>query len=767
MKRLRIEIEGAVQGVGFRPFVYRLARNLRLAGWVVNDVRGVVIEVEGDPAALERFLERLEAETPPASRVERQAVTALTTTEGSGFEIRSSPRGGARTAQMLPDLATCDACLRELFDRDDRRHRYPFINCTHCGPRLSIINSLPYDRPHTTMKSFEMCRDCRREYEDPADRRFHAQPDACSDCGPTVELRDRNGCTVVSGNDAVLRAARAIRDGEIVAVKSLGGFHLMCDATDGAAIERLRKSKPRREKPLALMARDLEQAGTLCRIDDRAATLLRSSEAPIVLLARRPDAPVDPGVAPDNPTLGVMLAATPLHHLLMHELDSPVVATSGNLADEPLCIDNDDALRRLAGIASAFLVHDRPIARQVDDSVVRILAGRTAMLRRARGYAPRPVPLASTPPCLLAVGAQLKNAVAVNAGKRVFVSQHIGDMETPEAIEAFERIVRDYLEMYAMRPEAIVHDLHPDYFTTRWAQQRGNDKHPTLEDLPRIAVQHHHAHLASCLADNAADGPALGVIWDGTGYGTDGTIWGGEFLIGDATGFRRAGHLRTFRLPGGDTAIREPRRAAAGLLWELDGPAGLDRDLNAPRSFTREERAVLERMLERGINSPLTSSAGRLFDGIAALAGLQLRSSFEGQAAMALEFAVDAAIRDTYPVDLDTADDGTIVVDWRPLLMAALGDVERRAGPGTIAARFHNALVDTIVRVAQQVGQETVALSGGCFQNAVLLERTQDRLTDAGHRVLVHRRFPPNDGGISLGQIAVAAATLETLESAP
>ncbi len=756
---MRIEVEGAVQGVGFRPFVYRLARDLELCGWVVNDPRGVTIEVQGSRERLNQFVERLQSEAPGATDVEQLTSTSIPPQSDTAFEIRTSNRAGRPTAQMLPDIATCDACLSELLDPDDRRFRYPFTNCTHCGPRLSIIQGLPYDRSRTTMSGFTMCPACQAEYDDPADRRFHAQPNACADCGPQLELRDADGRPVSKGNDALLATADAIRAGEVVAVKGLGGFHLMVDARNGVAIDRLRSRKTRREKPLALMARDIEQVRQLCDVDDAAATLLRSAASPIVLLPRRGDAPVHNDVAPNSSTLGLMLPYTPLHHLLMRELEFPVVATSGNLSDEPICIDENDAMSRLHGIADRFLVHDRPIARQVDDSIVRVFATATTLLRRARGHAPRPVVVDRELPGILAVGAHLKNAVAVSVGHRVYVSQHIGDMETPESVRAFERIVRDFVNMYAMRPQALAHDLHPGYATTRWAEE------PTiagLAGLPRIEVQHHHAHLASCLADNNRKGTALGVIWDGTGHGTDGTVWGGEFLAGDAGDYRRVAHLRQFSLPGGEAAIREPRRSAAALLWELDGQAGLERsDLPCLLSFNDPERAVLSTMLRRGVNAPRTSSMGRLFDGVAALLDLHHCTSFEGQAAMALELAADTTVREAYTVEFESDAPGTTVVDWRTMVRAILDDLRRGAPAGTIAARFHNGLVDAAVEIARRSDETTVALSGGCFQNSLLVERTGRALIEAGFEVLVHRSVPPNDGGIALGQIAVASARMK------
>jgi hydrogenase maturation protein HypF len=786
--RLRVEIQGAVQGVGFRPFVYRLATELDLHGWVINDTQGVFIEVEGPEATLTRFLDRLPAETPPRAIVQSLSSAWLPPAGYERFEIRHSNGSGAKTALLLPDVATCPDCLTELLAPDDRRHRYPFTNCTNCGPRFSIIEALPYDRPNTTMRRFSMCPACQAEYDSPVDRRFHAQPNACPVCGPKLALYE-NGRTpsptapapTVTGDAALMRAAELLRAGKILAVKGLGGFHLMVDAGNSAAINRLRERKPRHEKPFAIMAHNLGQVSLLCEVQPEAASLLTSAEAPIVLLRRRagngnPRSEIAEEVAPGNPTLGVMLPCTPLHHLLLRELGFPVVATSGNLTDEPICTDEQDAVQRLGHIADAFLVHDRPIARHVDDSVAWIVRGVPRLLRRARGYAPLPVLLGEETPTILAVGAHLKNTVALSVGRQAFISQHIGDLETPEALAAFERVISDFLQMYEATPAAIAHDLHPEYLSTQWALEVPGSKSqfirtrvPTWNLQPvTLPIQHHHAHLAACLAENGAPGSALGVTWDGTGYGSDGTIWGGEFLLGDASDFTRVAHLRPFRLLGGEAAVYEPGRVALALLCEMYGDAALAMDDLVPvRAFSLSERHLLSRMLARGVNAPVTTSAGRLFDGVAALIGLQQAVSFEGQAAMALEFAADARASGAYPLALTknegrlTLDQETpVILDWRPLVEAILADLRAGVARGVIAARFHGALADAIVAVARRVGEPRVALTGGCFQNRLLTERTAGQLESAGFEVLLHRLVPPNDGGISLGQVAVAAARI-------
>jgi hydrogenase maturation protein HypF len=732
----------------------------------------VVVTVEGEEHDLNSFLERVARDKPAPAVLQDMQVNWSDPSGLNGFHIESSRVGGAVTAQVVPDIATCAACLSEIRARSDRRFAYPFTNCTLCGPRFSILRSLPYDRPRTSMAGFMMCGRCEAEFDHPADRRFHAQPIACPDCGPEICLWNSGGRALARGNGALREAARAIVAGQVVAVKGLGGFHLMVDARNGAAVARLRERKPRREKPLALMVQDLDQAREICRVDETAASILSSPEAPILLLPRVLGCGVHDAVAPGNPSLGIMLPYTPLHHLLLERLGFPVVATSGNLSDEPICTDEREAIGRLAWIADRFLVHDRPIVRHVDDSVAWQVRGEMQLLRRARGFAPRPVCINADGPAILAVGPHLKNTVALRVGKQVVLSQHIGDLETPEALEAFETVISDFLELYEARPAASAHDCHPGYLSTQWAHDASDGCGPawgrlqSLAGLRLIPVQHHHAHLASCLADNACSGPALGVIWDGTGYGTDGSVWGGEFLLGDAGRFRRVAHLRPFLLPGGEAAVREPRRAALGILWDLDGEDGWHRSANVIRAFRPTELPALTTMLSRGLQAPSTTSAGRLFDGVAALIGLHPRTSFEGQAAMALEHLSDPAVRDAYPLELRHPpglagqERPAIVLDWGPMIDAILTDLQRGAARGTIAARFHNTLVDGIVAVAREVGERRVALSGGCFQNRLLLERAVARLEAARLTVLLHRQVPPNDGGISLGQVAVAAAQL-------
>jgi hydrogenase maturation protein HypF len=756
-ERLKVWIRGAVQGVGFRPFVYRLAADLHLAGWVNNSASGVVVEVEGPPARLDEFRVRVERERPPRAVIQAIESSRLDLAGYAGFEIRAS-EGGDRTALVLPDIATCPDCLADLRDPSNRRHRYPFTNCTNCGPRFTIVEALPYDRPRTTMAGFEMCAACRAEYEDPGNRRFHAQPNACPACGPHLELWSADGRAIASRDEALRAAAENVRAGRTVAVKGLGGFHLVVDARNDEAVRRLRRAKAREEKPFALMFPSLERVRDECEVSALEETLLLGPEAPIVLLDRKSGggACVCRSVAPAHPALGVMLPYTPLHHLLLAELGFPIVATSGNVSDEPICTDNQEALARLASLADVFLVHDRPIARHVDDSIVRVVLGRELVLRRARGYAPLPVSVRDSRGGVLAVGPHLKNTVALSVGSNVFISQHIGDLETAEAYGAFEKVIAAFEDLYQTGPRLVACDAHPDYLSSGYARATGS---------PRVEVQHHLAHVLACLAENEIEEPALGVAWDGTGYGLDGTIWGGEFFLVDGAAARRIASFRPFALPGGDQAVREPRRSAFGVLHEL---ARIDQTARIVPGFEARERALLARMIDRGLNSPRTSSVGRLFDAVASLAGVRQRSAYEGQAAMELEYAAAAyADEPPYPIEIRLAgvaatgdnDAGDVrwIVDWVPTIGALLDDVAYGQPAGRMAARFHHALAEAIVEVARFAGERRVALSGGCFQNRLLVERAVGRLREAGFRPYWHQRVPPNDGGISLGQVVAAA----------
>jgi hydrogenase maturation protein HypF len=762
---MRIAIRGAVQGVGFRPFVYRLATAMKLLGWVLNSPQGVFIEVEGEKEDLDSFLLRLQEEKPEPSFIQSLEFSLLDPLHFTGFEIRSSETGGAQSALILPDIATCRECLTEVLDPGNRRYRYPFTNCTHCGPRFTIIESLPYDRPNTSMKVFEMCRDCRNEYENPHARRFHAQPNACPVCGPKLQLWDVSGNLLSSEDEALLGAAEAVREGKIVAVKGLGGFHLIADARNEDAVADLRLRKHREEKPFALMYASLEQIQEDCTVSPMEARLLGSAESPIVLLERKPHGEatgIAPNVAPDNPYLGAMLPYTPLHHLLMQELSSPMIATSGNLSDEPICIDEREALARLAGIADLFLVHNRPIVRHVDDSILRVVLGRELVLRRARGYAPLPIHCSRLAPGSLAVGAHLKNTVALTVDDNVFLSQHIGDLENKEASEAFQGVIRSFRHLYRVDPARVIADLHPDYLSTKFARECG---------IPLLSIQHHYAHVAACMAENELEGRVLGISWDGTGYGLDGTIWGGEFLLTDETSFTRTAAFRKFRLPGGAPAIKEPRRTALGVLYEILGKSVFEqRDATPVRFFSDQEISVLSQMLQKGIQSPWTSSVGRLFDAVSSLSGLRQTIKFEGQAAMELEFAIGFEnTGETYPFavsnEVEAAPSASapgMIVDWEPMIRAILKDVRDAIPLARIAIKFHNTLVEIIIEVARRVSEERVVLTGGCFQNKFLLEHAVQRLEAEGFRPYWHQRVPPNDGGIALGQIFAASRLLKS-----
>jgi len=756
-ERLRVVIHGAVQGVGFRPYIYRLATEMGLNGWVINSSQGVFIEVEGDRPGLNSFLLRIEKEKPPLSFIRGMEHSFLDPKGYDKFEVRESDDSGAKTVMVLPDIATCPDCLAEIFDPDDRRYLYPFTNCTNCGPRYSIIQSLPYDRPNTTMKAFDMCDECLAEYTNPIDRRFHAQPNACPRCGPHVELWDHAGGVVASHHDAIKKTIEAIRLGEIVAVKGLGGFHLIVDARNNNAVNVLRERKHREEKPLALMYPSIESIKRDCEVSPIEERLLCSPEAPIVLLQRKQgDSEIAGDVAPDNPYIGAMLPYTPLHHILMAELGFPVVATSGNLSDEPICIDEREALERLGNIADIFLVHNRPIERHVDDSVVRVMMGRELVLRRARGYAPLPIHLNKPLPRVLAVGAHIKNAIAASIGQEVFISQHIGDLETAEASNAFRNVITSFENLYESSPEIIACDAHPDYTSTRYAREAG---------LPIITVQHHYAHVIACMAENELEPPVLGVSWDGTGYGLDGTIWGGEFLYIPEASFQRTAHLRTFRLPGGDKAVKEPRRTAIGLLYEIFGENVFDmRELNPVLALGIEEKNIIREMLYKKINSPVTSSAGRLFDAVASIIGLRQVIRFEGQAAMELEFRIGRFDSDDrYAIELKKPDknpDQPSIVDWEPMIREIIDDVNRDVPVEFISAKFHNTMVEAIILVAGDVDEKQVVLTGGCFQNKYLTEHSIIRLREEGFRPYWHQRVPPNDGGIALGQAVAAARRL-------
>jgi len=750
--------------VGFRPFVYRLARDMNLGGHVGNDPRGAFIEIEGAADDVQHFGERLRAELPPLAQIASVQQANLPTTDEREFRIRPSDAGGDRKAEITPDAATCEDCLRELRDPDDRRNGYPFINCTNCGPRYSIVRDVPYDRVNTTMSAFTMCPACQTEYDDPADRRFHAQPNACGVCGPRVWLAGRDGNELPG--DAIAEAAQRLVAGNILAVKGLGGFHLACRADDDRAVAELRRRKNRESKPLAVMVASLQQAKKLVTLDETAAAVLTCPVRPIVLAPKRPEAPVSEHVAPISECFGVLLPYTSLHELLFAEGLGPLVMTSGNPSAEPLCCDNDEALRRLGQIADAFLLHDRDIERRVDDSVVLALSlpgaragSRTMPVRRARGLVPAPIHVraaAATP--ILAVGGELKSTVCLLNGNEAVLSEHLGDLTNPVAFRNFTETVECFQALLDLRPQAVACDLHPDYAASRYAHGL---------DLPVTQVQHHHAHVVSCMAENDVTGEVIGVACDGTGYGTDGTVWGCEVLVCDEADFRRPGHLRTFALPGGDAASIETWRPAAGVLTETYGTDWPDAAEAVWQRIDADAVALTRRRLAAdAARIPRTSSLGRLFDAAAFLLGVCDRNRCEAEAPMALEAAA-ARCEQAEPFDwaLDESEDGSVHMDFRPLIRGIVGAVETGQAVDQSARRFHETvaamLAGCVDRVAKQTGLTRVMLTGGCFANRLLLRRLWDLLRASGRDVYIHGLVPPGDGGVALGQAVAAAARLE------
>jgi hydrogenase maturation protein HypF len=751
--RKRIEVSGIVQGVGFRPFVYRLAAELSLAGSIRNTSSGVAIEVEGAALAITNFLARLPADAPSLAHI--TAIRAFEMEAAGDREFRILPSVASEPVRTLitPDVALCDDCLRELFDPSDRRYRYPFINCTNCGPRFTIVRDIPYDRPRTSMSVFPMCPACQAEYDDPSNRRFHAQPNACWNCGPHLELWDQSG-NVTETQDALARAAQLLGAGAIVAVKGLGGFHLAADATNPFAVKRLRERKHRVEKPFAVMVPDLASAERFCEIDAHARQLLSSPERPIVLLpARRPSA-IAEAVAPRNADLGLFLPYTPVHHLLFESGRFPaLVMTSGNLSEEPIAIDNREAVARLGTLAEYFLVHNRDILLRCDDSVVRPQAGRVRQLRRSRGYVPVPVFLDENVPPVLAVGGELKNTICLARGDQAFLSQHVGDLENLESHVFFGEAIEHLSRILEIKPEIIAYDLHPNYFSTKWALSQSGAR--------LVGVQHHHAHVAACMAENHLHDKVIGFALDGTGYGTDGKIWGGEVLLADFSGFERAAHLAYTPLPGGAAAIREPWRMAIAYLVGHFGREFLARPIPFLTQIKPSSVELVIRMLDRRIRSPLTSSCGRLFDAVAALTGIRLRVNFEAQAAIELEMAARRS-RDsvTYPMGL-IPQEGSWIIDTHPLFEALLADLDHDLAPEAISRRFHNGLVAVFARLARLLrnrsGLGRVCLSGGTFQNSCLQEGLRAALESDGFEVFTHAVVPPGDGGLSLGQAIIAA----------
>jgi hydrogenase maturation protein HypF len=754
LARTRLKVTGVVQGVGFRPFVYRLARRHQLTGWVCNTSQCVEIEIEGPPASLDRFINQLEQEAPALARIEAVVSCAAQPDGSTGFTIRESRHLAATEALIPADVATCDDCLADITDPGNRRYQYPFTNCTNCGPRFTIIREVPYDRLHTTMAVFGLCPRCRAEYEDPEDRRFHAEPTACPVCGPRVWLEEGDRRL---DRDAIPAAASLLKNGRIVAIKGLGGFHLAADAGNDQAVATLRERKGRVAKPFALMVRNLAEAERLCHLGALERALLLSRERPIVVARRRHHTGVSPHVAPGHKFLGLMLPYTPLHFLLMEHAPAALVMTSGNLSEEPLVHANSDARRKLAGLADAFLLHDRDIQVPCDDSVVRpVDAAAVIPLRRARGLVPGPIylPLKSEP--VLGVGAEQKNTFCVAAHGVALLSQHIGDLDSVETFDYYRQAITHVKALCRQDPVIVAHDLHPLYLSTRYA--RG------LAGVRLMGVQHHHAHIAACLAENRRTGQVIGIALDGTGYGPDGTVWGGELLVADLAGFTRAGHFAPVRLPGGEAAVKDPGRMAAAYLHVIYGEDFLSQAGQLGWSYSPLEERILRRQLAEGLNSPLTTSAGRIFDAVAAALNVCRHRSYEGQPAMELEMAADETEDGFYPATVEEAPDA-LVLDTLAIFRAVVRDRLAGVPADVIAARFHNSLVrllaDACDLIRERTGLNLVALSGGVMQNALLFTRLHRALAALGFEVLTHTLTPPNDGCISLGQVAVAAARLE------
>ncbi len=754
----RISVRGVVQGVGFRPFVYQLATKYGLTGWVCNTSEDVKIEVEGDRDTLEQFLWELQAQAPPLSRIESITTTYHPPIGYKKFQIRHSIAQGGKYQLVSPDIATCQVCLKELLDTNDRRYRYPFTNCTSCGPRFTIIKDIPYDRPKTTMHSFQMCHECQREYDDPKNRRFHAQPNACPVCGPQLFLTDSSG-NPVTCSDTITTASHLLKSGKIIAVKGLGGFLLACDATNETAVNLLRQRKRRPFKPFAIMVKDIEEVQKHCFVSEKEKELLLSPKAPIVLMPWKQESSVCREVAPNLKYLGVMLPYTPLHHLLLTELKLPLVMTSGNISEEPIAKDNEEALRRLSQLADYFLIHNRDVYARYDDSVVFVERNAPQLIRRARGYAPYHIRLPFKAKQILACGAELKNTFCLTRDEYAFVSQHIGDMENMETLEHFTNTIELYQKLFRIKPQIIAHDSHPEYLSTKYAWELAA-KDPKIKLVP---VQHHHAHVVSCMVDNNLSPPAIGVAFDGTGFGSDGHIWGGEFLVVDYTHFERLGHLEYLPLPGGTVAIQKPYRTVISYIATLLGERILTSNLTFLKDINRLEMELILRQIKTKLNSPLTSSMGRLFDAVSALIGIRGRIDYEGQAAIELEMAVhddrDSNNIESYPYSI-AGRNGVNIVLLRELFSAIIEDLTHSVSPSNISTKFHNTIARIVTEMCQLIARKTginqVVLSGGVFQNRLLLRKIATFLETAGFKVFTHRQVPSNDGGISLGQVVIA-----------
>lgn len=801
MTRVKIEVTGIVQGVGFRPFVYNLARSMGIKGFVLNDSKGVIIEAEGD--GIDGFIQYLKTSYPPLAQIEDIKTSILPPAGYKGFEIRESLSDEGLSTLISPDIAICKDCLKELFDSSDRRYLYPFINCTNCGPRYSIIHSIPYDRPNTTMKAFRMCKDCEEEYHDPSNRRFHAQPNACPECGPKLQLQVTSHKWQVKEKNPIGITIELLREGAIVAIKGIGGFHLACDATNDAAVKRLRGGKRRSNKPFAVMMPDMKTIRSFCEVTPGEGDILKGPIRPVVLLKKRRDIVISDFVAPENNYLGVMLPYTPLHYLLFYypltHHSSPttrhhfnaLVMTSGNLSEEPIVTDNQDALERLSSIADAFLLHNRGIYMRVDDSVVRIYRdGETetrrngveekvnlsysphhpfsisfSLIRRARGYAPSPIDLGREMPQVLATGGELKTTFCLTKGRYAILSQHIGDMENKEAIEFYKETLRNLKNTFKVEPEIIAHDLHPNYWTTTFAKQFITHN----SSLITVPVQHHHAHIASCMAEHGLIGKVIGIAMDGTGYGSDGMIWGGEFLIADEMGFERFAHLEYIPMPGGEKAINEPYRMALSYLYHTFGDKTKTSKL-CPWFLERFDQRVLKTligMIKGRINSPLTSSCGRLFDAVSSILGIRDFIAFEGEAAITMEMKASHNAEGSYGFEIKGFK--PCIIDVRPMIEGLIGDIKNGTDLPVMAGKFHNTIVKIILELSRIARKETslkkVVLSGGCFQNSLLLRKAVSRLKAGGFDVFTHRVVPTNDGGVSLGQALIASSRINLLKT--
>ncbi len=754
-----IKVTGIVQGVGFRPFVYRLAHKYNLRGWVNNTSKGVTIDVEAGSKDLKKFTNELKRCPPPLAVIESIDIQDKLEPQGhKGFEIKESMVEPGGFVPVSPDISICEDCLKELFDKSDRRHHYPFINCTNCGPRFTITQDIPYDRKNTTMATFRMCSACRAEYDNPVDRRFHAQPNACAECGPAIELWDCKG--KIACRDAVVEVVKLLKDGKIIAIKGLGGFHLACDSYNDRAITELRRRKLRTAKPFAVMSLDIKTVKRYCQVSSKEEDLLTGPRRPVVLLRRRKGSLVSGWVAPKNNYLGVMLPYTPLHYLILKEFvrdkkSLALVMTSANMSEEPICMSNHEAMRRLSTLADAFLLHNRDIHIRCDDSVAAVIEDNPALIRRARGFAPHPVYLKIDSPGILACGAELKNTFCLSQGNAYFMSQHIGDLENLEAYNFYTQTIEHYQRFFRIKPTMIAHDLHPDYLSTKWAHEEAEKT-----GIKLVGIQHYHAHMAACMAEHKLSEKVIGVTFDGTGYGADGAIWGGEFLTGDYADYQRLGHLKYVPLPGGDAAVKNPYRMALAYLFSLYGSKCLEMDIPFIKRLDRKTTEVILRQIETGVNTPLTSSCGRLFDAVSSLLDLRDSISYEAQAAIELEMMAEPSHKKRYECVL-REEDAQIIVDTRDIIRAVLDDLKNHVSIPVIAGKFHNSVAWFIGEVSKGIRDKTglnkVVLSGGVFQNRLLLVKTLDILRKIKFEVFYHRVIPTNDGGIALGQSVIAA----------